>query len=763
MAARYIRVFVRMSITWAVAAFAAAGQCSGQEPSIANSELRLTFDGENGALATITDRARKRELLADGSNVELWSVEFADGHRIAPADAAVCSWHVGPTGTNELVIRWSDFKLVDAPDVAVEVTVKLDSKEAVSDWSIAVDAVGQRAVRSVAFPRVGLVRPQEVETLIVPQWIGESTQAARRILNPSGGRAGRLAWDYPGIMSMQFLALYGGNGAGLMLSTDDTDHRRKQFAAFGDGKNGLGLEVVHFAAIAGSEDTPNASFDPGYKVRLRGIDGDWYTAAVHYREWAGDQWWVQQSRLRRGLTPEWVRGTGLWVWNRGRSNGVLAPAIALQKKAQQPVSVFWHWWHGCAYDVGFPEYLPPREGESSFRTAVANAHEHDVRSIVYMNQRLWGMTTKSWSERNAAAFAVKQPDGTIAPEVYNKFMKAPCASMCLATPFWRNTYAELAAEAVIDLGVDGIYMDQACTSLACFDPTHQHPLGGGTYWMDGFKKLQADIRQRCADKKSLALAGEGCGEAWLPYLDMMLAFQVSLERYKASDDWEPLPLFHAVYHDCSTLFGSYSSLTRPPYDELWPKETAPKDALAMLDRKFAAQFRLEQARSFVWGQQPTLANFQERQLTERREEIEFVLQIGRWREASLKFLRDGVFLRPPKIDTPHKEIPMSRLSIYAGQQGAVRESRKVAPVVLASAWRARDGSIGVAVANIGDEREMVQFELSRDEYDLPKQVLLRTTLDQKVVKSANTARTTSFSLELAPRAVSVCEIVEDRR
>ena len=34
-----------------------------------------------------------------------------------------------------------------------------------------------------------------------------------------------------------------------------------------------------------------------------------------------------------------------------------------------PVSVFWHWWHGCAYDAGFPEYLPPREGTDAFKTA----------------------------------------------------------------------------------------------------------------------------------------------------------------------------------------------------------------------------------------------------------------------------------------------------------------------------------------------------------------------------------------------------------
>lgn len=420
----------------------------------------------------------------------------------------------------------------------------------------------------------------------------------------------------------------------------------------------------------------------------------------------------------QGLTPAWVRDTGLWVWNRGRSPGVLEPAVAMQERAKMPVSVFWHWWHGCSYDVGFPEYLPPREGSESFRTALAAAHEHDVRAIVYMNQRLWGMTTKSWTDRNASQFAVKGPDGKIQPEVYNTFVKASCASMCIATPFWRHTYAALAEEAVRDLGVDGIYMDQACTSLSCYDASHGHPLGGGAYWMKGFEQLAADIRKRCDEVKQVALAGEGCGEAWLPYLDMMLSLQVSLERYHAGSDWEPLPLFNAVYHDCATQFGNYSSLTRPPYDDLWPAEFAPKKPLELLDRKFATQFRLEQARAFVWGQQPTIANFREEHFVERAEEVEFVLRLARLRMAALPYLRDGVFLRPPEVNAPAAEIPMSRLSIYAGQQSAVQESTKVVPLVLASAWQAKDGAIGVVVVNISEQPAPVRLALDQSHYEI---------------------------------------------
>ena len=107
----------------------------------------------------------------------------------------------------------------------------------------------------------------------------------------------------------------------------------------------------------------------------------------------------------------------------------------------------------------------------------------------------------------------------------------------------------------------------------------------------------------------------------------MLSLQVSMERYAAPGVWEPIPMFHAVYHDCAVMFGNYSSLTRPPYDDLWPAQYAPREPLALLDQKFAQQFRLEQGRAFVWGQQPTIANFLPQQLESRRSELDFLLRM----------------------------------------------------------------------------------------------------------------------------------------
>jgi hypothetical protein len=73
------------------------------------------------------------------------------------------------------------------------------------------------------------------------------------------------------------------------------------------------------------------------------------------------------------------------------------------------------------------------------------------------------------------------------------------------------------------------------------------------------------------------------------------------------------------------------------------------------------------------------------------------------------------------MDIPEMEIDMSRLSIYAGQQGAVQEYRKRVPQYLVGAWRADDGSIAVAVANISDAEHEIRFTLSREEHGLSDQ------------------------------------------
>lgn len=733
-----------------------AGDARAGVARIGNEFLRIGVDHASGRWVELVDRPSGHNFLsaAEGAG-GLWELELAEVGVVGPTRAGAFS----ATVTDGLLrLQWSEFGLARVPRLRVEVTVCMARGEAESRWRLAVRNTEGHAIRAIRFPRLLNLAERAGERLAVPSWLGQEAEHPRTLLG-SGGKPARLEWPYPGHLSLQCLALSASGGPGLSVACDDTAGYRKSFAVFGDGSRGLNVEVLHPPEGARN---PSPDYMMPYAVIVGVFRGNWFEAAARYRAWATNQPWAIESRLRRGLTPAWVTNTALWVWNRGRSPGVIEPAIVLRERLGLPVSVFWHWWHGCSYDEGFPEYLPPREGEAAFRAAVRRAHEHEVRAIVYMNQRLWGMRTASWTNQEAARFAVRAADGSIKPEVYNTFTRAPCASMCMGTEFWRNTYAGLATEAVLGLGVDGIYMDQACSSLVCFDPTHGHPVGGGTFWMAGFQKLAADIRRRCDAPGTVALAGEGCGENWLPHLDLMLALQVSRERYAAPDGWEPIPFFHAAYHGDTVCFGNYASLTMPPYDELWPAESAPREPLKLLDRKFSRQFYLEQARAFVWGQQPTLANFLSDHLRDRPEELDYVLRLARLHALGRPYLLHGTMLPPPKVVAPGAELEMSRLSIYAGRQGGLTEFRKTVPQVWAAAWRAADGTVAVALASLSDQPLTPTLELEAAACGLPRRGwVYRVDLDGRRPVERFRGRTIVLQPQLTARDACLLELRPD--
>lgn len=708
--------------TLLVVAFLATGRPAwcGDGACVDNGTLRITVDPQHGQLTEFVDvKTGFNHVATVPGRGRLWEMEVVVNgikHVIVAEEAKHFSAESLVAGRKGLRLVWKELPGDYAKDMTVEATVELQPGQPMSRWTIAVTKSAGVAVNLVRFPCVVGVAKRERERLAVPINMGQEAVDPRTFVYSKDGKPYRLGWDYPGTLSMQFAAWYGQDGPGLYVACDDASALRKSLAFWGDRCGQANLGFVHYPENQAAGAT---QYTVPYGVRLGAFLGDWVTAAERYRAWGTEQPWARASRFRCGQIAPWALNTGLWVWNRGKSPGVLPAATALQDKLGLPVSVLWHWWHGCAYDTGYPEYLPPREGSQPFRTVVAEVRRKGLHTMVYMAQRAWGMTTRSWLEEKAEPFAVKREDGSLYTVMPNSITRAPIAVMCMATPFWRNKYAGLAQEACCDLGVDGVYMDVACRSVPCFDPSHGHSLNGGNYWMRGFGELATDIRKRCDRERSIVLGGEDCGETWLPYLDLMLTLQPAKERYlNPANRWEIIPIFHAVYHRYAVCYGNYSTLTAAPYDELWPAERAPKEPMALLDAKFARQFCLEQARALVWGQQSMIANFRPQQFVDRPDEIAYLMRLARVRSRALKYLLHGDYLRAPTFDAPEATSEFSHIGIYSPQDEPVRTFTKRHPLALAGAWRATDGSTAVAVASVADEPLTLTLRFDPDYHGL---------------------------------------------
>jgi len=703
----------------AVMSISATGSAGAQSPatatapiSLKNRAIQLDLSRADGHIVALRDWSGRQLAGTATDSIGLWSLDLLPGGIAATVHASSARHFESRIGARDAELTWTDFSVGASLKVVANVRLRADSS---TSWRIRVEGMRGAAVERVHFPRLTAITLHDDDELAVPSWMGQRARNPRSLLRNSDGSGKRLEFVYPGATSMQVIALSSAASGGLYFSADDSLAYRKSFSLWGERDGTAGYDMVHVLSNPGQNDR----YAPTYAAIVGAVAGDWLTAVERYRKWGTQQYWARQSRLRTGATPKWMRNTGIWEWNRGKSDVVLEPAVALQREAGIPVNVFWHWWHNGPYDTSFPDYLPPREGAAPFTAAVAKAHAEGLHAIVYMNQRLWCTNTPSWTRENAERWAVRERDGKVREETYNVFDPLPCATMDIATPFWRQKYAGIADTVLKQYGIDGIYMDQAVLSLIDWSTDHGHPVGGGNYWMQGFRTLARDLRARNAARPA-AFAGEGGGESWMPDLDAFLTLQVSQERYAdPASGWEVIPMFQAAYHPYALTYGTYGSLTLPPYDELWPASKRPPTAMTLLDMKFVRQFHLEQARMFVWGMQPTIANFLPNQLTERRREIDYLIRLARLRYGMREFFQTGTFLRAPVVDVPKTDLLLSRISIYAARLGGPTEAHITSPEVLSAAWKAADGRIAIALAGINQQPLVAHIQLAAKQYGLP--------------------------------------------
>ncbi|MFC2123484.1 DUF6259 domain-containing protein [Bacteroidota bacterium] len=729
---------------------------------IDNNRIRLGFDKTSGILTAFSDIVNPHEYLDENViNKPPWEVEFLNAQKseIIRVTAANDFSYSKPD-SQTLILTWHDFPELNNNELQLTVIIKLDEKKPLSSWKISLDGLNGELVNKVVFPKIGGIIDLGEEYLAVPFWMGQQMQNPRKHLASIQKREKKYEWHYPGQLSLQCLYLYSPEKCGFYAACSDTMAYRKNFSFTLDSLNNLSYKIYNYPEL----DSTITSYSPPYEGIIGSFKGDWITAAEKYRNWATQQTWCSESRFKNNLNPSWLDSTALWIWNRGRSNQVLHPAIDLKQRLGLPVSVFWHWWHGCSYDVGFPEYFPPREGRNSFISEVKTAEKYGIHSIVYMNVLQWGTSTKSWGEENASLFAVKDINGNLRSHVYNIFTGKSLTNMCIATNFWKNKYNTLADSALNPYHLNGIYMDQACLSRMCYDKTHGHSIGGGNYWVNHFGQLTRKIRSKSNFNNQPVLAGEGGGEVWLPYLNAFLTLQVSRERYAGPGSWETIPFFQAVYHQYGISYGNYSSLLTPPYDELWPEEYAPEEPQKLLDEKFNRQFLMEQARSFVWGMQPTIANYQPYLAKERKDEIDYLIKLARVRYKGLKYLLYGKFLRSPEIDIPVKEMDISKLSIYAGRgQDNVTSYKAKYPMVYSGTWKADDGDIGIALASISDNPVPINFNLHANDYALfsSGDVYMINVEGEKLLTSYQDGEI-NMDFILPPKGLCVVEITQNK-
>ena len=502
--------------------------------------------------------------------------------------------------------------------------------------------------------------------------------------------------------SMQWTAIFpAGETYGFYLDCRDSKHFIKQYDyQYSDG-------IFTHASVFYVPLVPEniADFSLPYCCTFGKFDGSWYEGAQIYRSWALKQdWYINCLPVRKKLYD-----TAMWVWNRGTPEEVIPPTERLRRDAGVPVALDWYWWHSNPYDTDYPDFWPPRNGETAFRENIKHLNEQDIFVQVYTNGMTWDIDTPSFESENGRNCLQLNRDKTPTAMMFNPYTRHRLAIMCGEAPEYHKKMQFL-ADKLVDSGLPALYLDMigSYAFTPCRNEAHRHAPGGGTYQKEGYYAYVQEIRRRYPE---LILSTEYASEM-IDLFESFIMLDSSLERCYGSAEMEPVPAFQAIYHESgTTIFGSYAIPDGiPPWDPRWPD----KDRWQQEEdwhRQFEHQFFIELARCIVWGIQPCICNLKlvHAEDPEFADEYNFILKTAQFYHENRKILAGARLLPPSGFECEKIPVKFMKRGIFTLRKDMKIITREQ-PAILHSFWQNADKEKVLIAANYTRQERVFQYK-----------------------------------------------------
>ena len=601
-----------------------------------------------------------RAVFVDRGTAGSNAVAFVSN--LQPARERTCR-RVGDT----LEFTWKGMNLPGEPgavDVTASVSVADDAKGFA--WEIAISNRSTRfALETTGFPYLrGVVRDGEADVLLPHEGYGAQLHKGY-----SGAERGTSKWGYPGYYTP--FAAYNLGTAGLYVGAHDPACRYKSIVVNKDND-------LWFETLVENAGVPRlAAEGPRFKVVTAVYDGDWWQAAHIYRTWAMKQRWTAKGPMAfRADYPRRLCDTHVWIENGGTRSQV-DPILKRMENVWPDVGKGLEWaaWTRMPWDCNYPEQFPALDGVPD---GMSNAVARGFLVMPYTNGRLWDADLAGF--RYARRDACQAADGTIPTHV---FSGRKHATMCPAAKDWQAVLVENGCRIRDRLHVNSIYYDMVGygTPWACYNASHGHPLGGGTWWADGYRSIFTRVHREFGGA-GFPIVTEGAGETWLDLIDGYLTVSPP-----TPDD---VPLCTALYSGYATYLGT---LLRPgdPFDFF-----------------FAIS-----ARALVWGIVPGWLGHAGWAVSENGpyvDRTETLHMLARIRKENAEFLAYGFLddaLRP--LD-PAGYVDLD-FGKYEGHRKVGSRFCKL-PAVIGTLWsNVGRNARAVAVANISQDTQTIRFRL----------------------------------------------------
>ena len=626
-------------------------------PYLRNEQVIYLWSGtENGGgILRIRDlRSGKQLLRVAASEATLWKLDLkrSDGERLSYENAGMpCKVKFAARkGEGKLSFTWP------LADVRVKVETRLRSGESLARSRIQVKARnGGPGLVTVTFPVLTGLLPftkgGESDQIL-------STNAMGEVKKSPLVSGETLNYKYP-LASMQFTALMG-NGQGLYCAEEDGQANRKYFIWTPDAESGrLAFSIAHPVLNWGAKALVREYRSPG-DIVVGPFQGDWFDAARIYREWALTAPWCRKGPIyQRADYPQWLVKLAYWTGNRLRDGGNIEVEDLHRNFYDVPESAICHdyGWMSDVYDHDTnPDYLPPRIGSKRYIQLVQELQAKNIRVVPYVIGWLWNTATESYRMEDAEHKGGLLMEQGIVPVTYAGSHDLS-AAMCPATKLWRRKMVELSKKLVGKYGVDGVYFDYFTNHTEdCFNTDHGHPIAGGDYWSKGVHELYEEVRRECKKlNPEVMLCAEDTAEFCIDVLETVHTSGVDTNT----------PVYFAVYHDYTQVFGGVANCSTPQTIGRW----------WMMGTQNGRNNVMPWLAVGIHGDM----GFYYRDLLRCHDQF------------ARPYLGYGEMLRPPRIE--------GNLPVLPGTACGQYEPAFPVKAVEGSAWRAPDGTVGLFFLN----------------------------------------------------------------
>lgn len=446
--------------------------------------ISILKTSEGVSLRSLRDKAKNKRLLSKETSLFSFLAErlINDESVVVGSDKGWGSVSTVRTD-NGAIITLSGNEAI--PNVTVTLTATCVGNSV--EWQTQLSSANEEfTVSSLDHPALSFDTGKDVR-VFYPYGSGE-------VYTTEKGRAIHNEQNYPSFgISMQYMAFYNERvKRGIYYGIHDPAPAYKRFAIH---KN-EGEEVMSVIARQ-----PLTSINKGCNSQTlfgrcvwRLFDGDWYDAAVIYREWAEKNAEFLKSSRKQ---PEWfLKAPHWWLVHIGEDASFADDVIEASKVLGVESPIHLYLWHNAPFDNDYPHYFPVRPHA---KEGLKKLHEAGFKVMPYINGRLWDTRDRLAEDYQftsvAKPFTTKNRHGVCFTETYSSKeedgSKVCLSIMCPSTALWQEKMAYTVGRLINEEGFDGVYMDQiaAAQPYACCDETHPHVVGGGDWWCRSYRAL----------------------------------------------------------------------------------------------------------------------------------------------------------------------------------------------------------------------------------------------------------------------------------